>query len=261
VRSPAPFLVLTVWATIAGSPNARADTGAAERCASASERAQLRRLQGRLVEARDELIVCSQASCPTLVRRDCDRWLGEVTDALPSIVIAARDDRGGDLDAVHISIDGQPVADRLDGKAIFVDPGSHRLLATSDGKGSVERTVIVREGEKRRAVDIVFGPAPAPATSREVRKDILGWSLVGAGGLAATLGTYFAIRQANDYADAKHDCAPTCTADRRDDILLLRVYSGIAFAVAAAAIGTGVWVLLDRPATRTAWIGPSGIVF
>lgn len=247
---------------LARAPDARADASTANRCASASEQAQLRRLQGRLVEARDDLIVCSHKSCPSLVRKDCDRWLGEVETALPSIVLAARDDTGADLVDVEVSLDDKPVTDLLDGKAMLVDPGTHKLRASVGGRSPVEKTFVAREGEKLRSVEIVFPVDGATSTAGLPARTVAGWTLVGAGGLAAILGTYLAVRQASDYSDAERECAPTCPIERKDDIDSMRVYSGIAFGIGAAAIAGGLWLLLGRPSKpRAAWVGPTGFVF
>lgn len=216
------------------------------------------------MEARDELIVCSHKSCPSLVRKDCDRWRVEVEAALPSIVIAARDGSGADLVDVRVTIDDKPVLERLDGKAMPIDPGTHKLRATMAGRSPVEKTFVAREGEKLRSVDLVFpveSTTTASSSSAPPVRTVAGWTLVGAGGLAALLGTYLAVRQASEYADAERECAPTCPMERKDEIDSMRVYSGIAFGIGAAAIAGGVWLLLAKPAPRTAWLGATGFVF
>ena len=133
-----------------------------DECAKASEDAQLLRIKTQLVAARDKLVLCSNDACPKLVKKDCSQWLDEVEHAIPTIVLGARDPDGKDLVDVHVALDGNALADRLDGKAISVDPGSHTLRFEAGGQVREEK-IIVREGEKSRVVSVVLGePKPVP---------------------------------------------------------------------------------------------------
>jgi len=87
-----------------------------DECLKASEDAQLLRIKTQLVAAREKLLVCSNDACPKLVKKDCSDWLDEVDHAMPTIVLGARDPDGADLVDVHVTLDGNPLADRLDGK-------------------------------------------------------------------------------------------------------------------------------------------------
>jgi len=76
-------------------PPARADEVAA--CVKSAENAQTERSAHRLRAARERLLACAQASCPSVVRNDCATWLSEVDQLLPSVVVQARDTRGLEL--------------------------------------------------------------------------------------------------------------------------------------------------------------------
>lgn len=131
-----------------------------DECLRASEDAQLLRIKTQLVAARAKLVVCGNDACPKLVKKDCSDWLDEVEHAMPTIVLGARDPDGKDLVDVHVTLDGNPIADRLEGRAIAVDPGSHTLRFEAGGQ-SREQSLVVREGEKSRVVSVVLGePKP-----------------------------------------------------------------------------------------------------
>src|SRR4051794_12629458 len=94
-------------------------------CAVASEKAQALRSEGKMIAARELLLVCARDICPTVVRKDCSRWVAEVDEALPSIVVAAKDEDGHDVTDAKVFVDDQPFSDSLDGKAQPIDPGAH----------------------------------------------------------------------------------------------------------------------------------------
>src|SRR5262245_15626009 len=96
-------------------------------CLDSYVQAQVRQKEGALRAAREALLVCSQPACPAPIPADCGRWLTEVDARLPSVVIAARGPDGNDRTDVTVSLDGKPLVDKLDGKALAVDPGAHVL--------------------------------------------------------------------------------------------------------------------------------------
>src|SRR5262245_60043096 len=118
-----PALTVAILASSAGPASAGDDEK--ERCASAAERAQVLRDEGKLKDARESLLVCVQPACPPAVRTSCEPWLESVERAMPTIVLAARDASGAEITGVRVEIDGMVATDRLDGKAIAIDPGQH----------------------------------------------------------------------------------------------------------------------------------------
>jgi hypothetical protein len=136
-------------------------------CVAASENDVALRKQNKLREALKQLLVCAAPSCPAEVKTECDRRLVVLTAALPSLVLRATDGAGNDLVAVSVKLDGVLLVTSLDGRAVPVDPGRHVLTFEAAGKPSVEKTILLAEGEKARQVMAVMG-APvvvsAPAT-------------------------------------------------------------------------------------------------
>jgi hypothetical protein len=156
------------WAMAQRTAHAAEPTTAA--CLAASESSLTLRHQHKLQEARAQLLICSAASCPGDVRDECIRRVGQINAAIPTIVFAAKDAAGNDLAGVKVTVDGNPIADRLDGTALPLDPGEHAVTFEAAGQPPVDKRFVIREGEKDRRERIVFrapalATAPAPASS------------------------------------------------------------------------------------------------
>ena len=132
-------------------------------CLAASERSIALRNQHKLGDARTQLLRCSAASCPAEVRDECVRRVGEVNAAMPTVVFEAKDAAGNDLVPVKVTMDGQRIAERLDGTALALDPGEHAFTFESAGQASVQKQFAIHEGEKNRRERIVFNPAGVAA--------------------------------------------------------------------------------------------------
>jgi hypothetical protein len=131
-------------------------------CIAASEQELTLRPQGKLHEALKALATCADASCPDEVKAECSRRVAEVTAAMPTLILAAKDGAGNDLVEVRVSMDGAPILARLDGLSAAIDPGSHVFRFEAAGQAPVERTLVLREGEKERRESVVIGPPPPP---------------------------------------------------------------------------------------------------
>ena len=143
----------------------RAQADEKQACLAASDKGQQLKLDGKLRAAKEQLILCARSECPALVRQDCAQWTSEVMAALPSVVIGARDWQGHDVLAVKVVVDGTLLTDTLDGKPLPVDPGVHKFHYEATATGAaVEDQVLVREGEKNRALTVTF-PAPPGAVA------------------------------------------------------------------------------------------------
>ena len=156
--------ILAILVTLGASATALAEPTKQE-CIAANESAQGLRRTGNLRDARARLAVCIAASCPTAIREDCAQRLDEVDKAAASIIFEARDASGNDLSAVKVSMDGSPLASRLDGTALSVDLGEHTFRFEANGLPVVEKRFVIREGEKGRRERLTFG-APAAAGSK-----------------------------------------------------------------------------------------------
>jgi hypothetical protein len=149
--------------------SARAADPTTADCLAASESSLALRNQHKLREARAQSLICAAASCPADVRDECARRVAEVNTAIPTIVFAAKDAAGSDLIAVKVTMDGQPIAERLEGTAFSIDPGAHTFTFEAPGQSAIQKQLVIREGEKDRREAIIFGgaapPVPPPAAS------------------------------------------------------------------------------------------------
>jgi serine/threonine-protein kinase len=76
---------------------------------------------------------------------------------MPTIVFETKDRDGNDISAVSVTMDGQPLAGRLEGTALSIDPGEHAFVFTTHDAPPVEKRLIIRESEKGRREKIVLG--------------------------------------------------------------------------------------------------------
>jgi hypothetical protein len=241
---------------LVGAPgSARADD--VEVCASASEKGQDLRDQGRLRGARALFVECAAARCPAVIRKDCAAWLAQVDEKQPTVAIHARDGDGRDVSDVRVTIDGEVLAERLDGRAIAVDPGSRTFRFERAGAPEVVQTLLLREGDKGRLVDVVLGApgtAPPGQEPRARAVPLAAWALggVAVAAFGAGIGFGVAAKSAVDDMRSPTGCAPSCDPARVDgarrDMIVANVLIGVgAAAIATAAVLTFVQ-LRARPA-------------
>jgi hypothetical protein len=142
-------------------------------CISAADQAQQARDDGKWRAARDGFVSCSRAVCPKMVSASCTKWAREIEDGMPTVVLAAKDASGADLTDVRVTFDGATLATVLDGKPVDVDPGAHKFRFSRDGSEPAEQTVVVKAGEKLRAVSVVMQPSSAVVTHTEPVQPII----------------------------------------------------------------------------------------
>jgi hypothetical protein len=245
----------------------------------AYEQSQRLRREGKLRAAHERLVVCSNRSCPEAAQLDCAHWLAEVEQAQPGAVVTARGPDGQELTDVRVLVDGEVAADRLDGRAIAVDPGLHTVrVETAQGR-SLEQSVMFREGEKFRAVAFAFAPAasppplptPAPLQAAEANPPgggglpVVSYVLGGIGVAAVAVGTALDILGKDRETTLKNTCAPHCSPS---DVQAMRtqVLAGdIALGVGLASLAGAVVIALgprERHAARvTLGVQPSALGF
>ncbi len=141
------------------APASRAADPTMADCLGASETSIRLRSAHHLREARQQLLVCAALTCPAEVRSECERRVVAVNAAIPTLVFDAKDASGNDLLAVSVAMDGKPLAERLEGTAISLDPGAHSFHFESPGHAPVDKSFVLREGEKDRRERITFGAA------------------------------------------------------------------------------------------------------
>ncbi|MDB4933813.1 MAG: hypothetical protein JWP87_785 [Labilithrix sp.] len=234
----------------------RANADEKVECIDAHGQAQLLRRSGRMRAARERLLACSAASCPILVSRDCTSWLRELDAEQPTVILAAHDEAGRDVDAVSVTLDGALLTKQLDGRPLEVDPGSHVFRGEFANGRIVESRVVVRATEKDRFVRLdlaVRAPEPAeapppavrPASSASSSGPPLGVILLGSLG-AVALGSfaYFGLRGRADESDLAATCGHKCGADDVSGVRRSYLVADISLGVAIIALGAATYLAL-----------------
>jgi hypothetical protein len=165
-------------------------------------------------------------------------------------------------------MDGEVLADRLGGLAVGADPGEHLFhFVAPDGRTADER-LLLREGEKRKAVTVELAGAPrenrparAPDRTPEVERGlppavyVLGG--VAALGLAgfATLGLI-----AKSKADGFDSCRPGCDASEVATMRREALFADISLGVGLASLAAMIWIVAThRTATLSTFAIGGGV--
>jgi hypothetical protein len=158
------LLVVVVASLVACRPARAADPTTAD-CLAATEHSFALRNQHKLRDARAELLICSAPSCPADIRAECLRRVADTNVAIPTIVFEAKDASGNDLSVVKVSMDGQTLAEQLEGPALSIDPGVHVFTFETPGQPVVQKRFVIREGEKDRRERITIGAVAVGASA------------------------------------------------------------------------------------------------
>jgi hypothetical protein len=241
-------------------------------CVDSSERALALRKQGKLHDALKELAVCADPACPDEVKAECTRRIGEIDSAMPTVVFGAKDGRGNDVYAVKVTMDGSQLTTSLDGRPLSIDPGEHAFVFEPEGQPPLQKTLVLREGEKDRRETVTLGTAPpsspapttpaAPAaeppsawtTQRKIALVVAGVGVAGLG-----VGALFGGLAISSQTSEKNDCpAPGCAGHARavDDFNAANrdaIASDIAFIAGGTlvAAGTVLWFTSRTPQAST----------
>jgi hypothetical protein len=214
-------------------------------CVEEHQSAQRFRRAHKPIEARDELRRCSAESCPALIVQDCVGWLTEVERQIPSVVIDVRRD-GASLYGARALIDGKGESVRLDGTAVEIDPGEHRVRIETDGGERTESVIVVREGEAAQRVTIRWPSPPPKSVERGPRIPAASWVLGGVGVVGLGAFTTFGLLGVSAKSDLDDsNCRPSCatsdvSAVRRDFIIADVSLAVGVVSLAAAVILYGV---------------------
>jgi hypothetical protein len=226
-----------------------------EECVDAYDKAQRLRQEGKLRASKAQLQICSRAACPAVAQKDCVRWLEEVTRAIPMVVATAKDEAGHDTDAVRLWVDDELMAERLDGRALEIDPGAHTFRYEFEGRTMSER-VVLPEGEHRRLVaDFTKVVAPAPPKSAppvapkdkeepETRRGLPAGAIVLGVASAGFLVGFAAFGLAGK---GKESCVPNCTHDEYDAFKRDYLLADISLGLSIVSAGAALWIALSRP--------------
>ncbi|HEY3818040.1 MAG TPA: hypothetical protein VGL81_12760 [Polyangiaceae bacterium] len=261
-------------------------------CIAAADQGQSQRDEGHYLRARDSFAVCLRDVCPKVVAKSCTRWMRELEDAMPTVALGAKDDKGQDFTAAHVTLDGAPLTEVLDGQPVAVDPGPHVLRFERAGSDPAEEHVVVRAGEKNRVVSVTLhaagaaasGPAAAPASEASPRgatttKKVVTLSMLVLGAAGIGTGAVLLVQAGKQSSSAAslRTGIPTfaCTDDpassncqqlsdavdaqHRDAAIGTTALIAGGVLAAGAVVMWLMWPQAETAAASLRWIGPGGI--
>jgi len=233
-------------------------------CLDAYEKAQRVRQEGKLRESRTQLAVCSREVCPASIRKDCGRWLDDVEQGIPTIILRATGEQGEDLKEVSVAMDGEVIATSLTGGAVAIDPGSHKFEFRRAGKAPVTVEAVIAEGDKRRTVAMTAPrdtTTPTTTTERPVAEQpppvtterptpILTYVLGGVAIVGLAGFGFFAYRGSSTRSDLD-SCKPFCGQDEIDASKKNFVIGDVFLGVGVVALAAATVIYLTRPERTT----------
>lgn len=251
-------------------------------CIDANVQGQAQQQAGKFRAARTALQLCASSACPASVRDDCASRLDALEKVIPSVVFLAKDPSGHEFTDVSVKIDGEPLADRLDGTALAVDPGQHTFTFELQGRPTFTHSLMVHEGDRAIHERVVVPaetvpaamPEPAPpapiAPTQPVTVETpvvtpvapssagqgqrvagIVLSAVGVAGLG--VGGVLGALTGVSWSSSKDNCNLTQCPNRaqalsdRDAALTMATGSNIAFAAGGVLLAAGIVVFLTAP--------------
>jgi hypothetical protein len=231
-------------ATMLAAPVLHADVAQQEdaACFDAAVAGQKAQKAGELGNARAAFLQCARAVCPAEVTARCTNWVAEIDAAMPSVLIAAQDDRGHDLLNGVIRIDGVSHPEALEGQSVTLEPGPHALRLETVGRAPVEQSVVVREHEKNRRVVLRIAPLVVVH-----RTSIVPFVLGGVGVAFALSFASFATAGVVDRQSSACDSAPGCSPTDASRVRAELAIADISLALAGVFV---IAAIIDFVATR-----------
>lgn len=216
---------------------------------------------------RKQLLVCAAPSCPVDIRKDCLRQVDAVNARIPTIVFGAKDPSGADVAAVSVTMDDEPLADRLDGTPLAIDPGTHSFTFRMEGQAPVTKTFVIQEGQQDRREIVTFGtpvvvpvpivvraPVATPSTQASAgmgAQMILALVATGIGVAGIGTGTAFGVVALSRKNAAQSECPGQCATqdgvNKWNDVMAAGNVSTIGFVVGGVGLAAGVVLWLTAP--------------
>ena len=267
---------------MAAGARAQAADPVTSECLAAYEQAVSLRAAHALRDARAQLLACAAPTCPEDVRNECALRVSEVNTQIPTLVFEALDHARNDLSQVKVSMDGQVLAEHLDGSALSVDPGEHRFVFELAGSPAVEKSLVMREGEKNRRERVVLGPEPVqavaperiavplapverplPPDSGDSTRKVVGTLITAVGVAGLSVALYEQVSARARYADSQRAAGsydPNTRASAHplyEQAAHAQTFALISGALGLAAAGTGVYLLVSGSSSESSEHRPS----
>lgn len=220
-----------------------------EQCVDAHSQGQILRDEGKLLQSQAEFLACAtDEECPGPIRAECEQYLTAVKDMTPTVVFAARDTLGHDLDGVRVFLDGEFLADADGSVPVPVNPGPHHMRFEHPSGQAFEQKLVCLPGEKARLVTAMFnvapreggvspsyGPTSQPSDLRRISTYVFGGLAVV--GLASF--TYFGLSGKSQEQSLRETCAPSCTSAQKQSVAEKYMLADVSLAIAGLSLAGG----------------------
>lgn len=251
----------TLVTAMLASATARADAVEEKRaCVAAADEGQVLRDEGKFRLAREAFTRCARTSCPKLVSADCSQWLTDVEGRAPTVVVSAKDPSGNALTRVRVTVDGEPLLERLDGKPLLMDSGEHVFRYEAAGFEATEQRITIAAADRERVLAVEFRASVPPiADARKARGaaapdsggrsvPVATWIFGGTALAAFASATYFGVSGVSQRSEAlgSGGCAPNCPASEKTSIQTKFLVADISLGIGLVSAGLATYFFL-RP--------------
>jgi hypothetical protein len=258
----------------AAPPSAEAADPTTADCVAANNSSIELRHENKLRAARGQLLICAADSCPSDIRLECLRHVDQVNTQIPTIIFEAKDAAGRDVSGVKVTMDGEPLADRLEGTALSVDPGEHAFVFEIAGQPTVVERLVISEAQKDRREPVTFGTAASPAVPpAQLFPSQRGGGLgaqktvalvaAGIGVVGLAVGSVFGALTVSKKSDAQNACPNLCSDQHGVDLWNDAVSSGNVatafFVVGGLGIAGGAALWFTAPSSGGAPAAQVGV--
>lgn len=153
----AAAVATSAWLVAPGAPLAR-EAKENRACTSAYKQAKKQEQDNQLRAAEKSWLACAKASCSTFLQHECTFHHAQIQADIPSIVPVVTDAAGAPVTDAQVTMDGQLLTSKIDGRALAIDPGVHEF-AFRNGSGLLAtEKIVITQGQRNRLVTISLRP-------------------------------------------------------------------------------------------------------
>jgi hypothetical protein len=159
-------LVFGAASAQAARPRKKSGGNTNNQCVYAYKNGAAQASAGQMRLALESLKSCAHAHCGMAIFKECSRRAVMLEADIPSVVPLVVDASGQTLPDVQVTMDGEMLVSKIDGRAINVDPGEHEFVFKNDKGVLGTIKVIVPQGQRNRPLTLELGGAQRPTAAR-----------------------------------------------------------------------------------------------
>jgi hypothetical protein len=163
-------LTLLAASLVSGLASAapRGDKG----CLATFKNGQRLEAEAHLRDAQEQYQTCAKSSCGAFIKQQCSLRYSQLENDIPSVVPVAMDAGGNPLAEVKVTVDGLPLATRIDGRSLQIDPGLHEFSFQTAGGARATQRALIMQGQRNRPITVELNGAIVEPTTRPPRQEL-----------------------------------------------------------------------------------------